>query len=162
MGRFLSPWGIKGWLQVYSFADPREGIFAYSPWFVDGAEVKVEAHKVSGKRLVVKLAGVDTPEDARVWAQKEICIDRSQLPKPAQGEFYWHDLVGCQVINLQDDPLGIIAQVMATGANDVLEIDRGDGAGMLLIPFVKDQYVRKVDLERKVLVVDWPTDWLVD
>jgi 16S rRNA processing protein RimM len=160
IGRLLSPWGLRGWLQVHSFTDPREGIFSYRPWFIDGVEAKVEGHKISGKRLVVKLAGIETPEEARTWSQREITIHRDQLPALPAGEFYWHDLVGCEVVNQQGHQIGVVSQVLSTGANDVLDVQRSDSEANVLIPFVQETYISGVSLDSRSILVDWPTEWL--
>ncbi len=162
IGRILSPWGIKGWLQVHSFTDPREGIFNYGPWFVDGSSVEIEGHKVSGKRLVVKLPGVASPEEARSWSQKDICIARDQLPAPQEGEYYWHDLIGMTVINKEQVRLGQISQMLSTGAHDVMEVSLVDSDRTVLIPFVQGTFVDRIDTKAKELIVDWPIAWLDD
>ena len=164
VGRILAPWGVHGWLQVYSYTAPREGIFAYTPWWIDGSDepVQIQNHKISGKRLVVQLPGIDTPEDARHWVDREISVARAQLPTLADGEFYWHDLVGCRVINHQQHALGVVQGVLATGANDVLEVAGEQTQHAVLIPFVMGEYIESVDLDAGQIVVDWPVEWLDD
>ena len=164
IGRILGPWGVNGWLQVHSYTDPREGIFAYTPWLIQDTDgsVQIKNHKVSGKRLVVQLPHVDTPEDARAWVDREISVARAQLPALDDGAFYWHDLVGCRVVNRDHHDLGTVQAVLATGANDVLEIAHAaDGRSQsVLIPFVMDDYIDSVELQARVIMVNWPTDWL--
>lgn len=162
VGRILGPWGIKGWLQIYSYTHPREGIFDYSPWYIDGADAPLTPsdHKVSGKRLVIKLAGIDDPETAQAWANRDIAIDRGALPALEADEFYWHDLVGCEVINRQGLSLGTVKSMLSTGAHDVMEIATSDQTQACLIPFVFNVYVDQVDLDGGRILVDWPSEWL--
>ena len=61
-------------------------------------------------------------------------------------------------MNLQDFGWGRINHIMATGANDVMEI-KGGSRGTVLIPFVQPSVVRSVDLVAGKLTVDWPEDW---
>jgi len=162
VGRILGPWGVQGWLQIYSYTVPREGIFGYAPWLIGGADAPVDVvnHKVSGKRLVVQLPGVNSPEEAARWVDQDIAVERGQLPALEQGEFYWHDLIGCSVINRDQDTLGVVRTVFATGANDVLEVAPDAAQKPTLIPFVMGVYIDSVDIEAGLIVVDWPIDWL--
>ena len=81
---------------------------------------------------------------------------REALPAPAQDEYYWADLVGLDVVNLQDQPLGRVKSLIETGANEVLVV--ADGERERLLPFV-EQVVRKVDVTAKLVRVDWDSDW---
>jgi 16S rRNA processing protein RimM len=74
------------------------------------------------------------------------------LPEAGGGSFYWADLEGLTVVNTDGDTLGVVARLMATGANDVLVV-KGDRE--ILIPFVTGQYVLGVDFADGVIRVDW-------
>lgn len=162
LGRFLGPWGIKGWLQIYSYTTPREGIFQYAEWRIDGAEPPIPRpeYKISGKRLLVKLSEVDTPEAAAAWTDKTIEVLRSQLPPLPVREYYWHDLVGLKVFNRQGVCLGQIVQMLSTGAHDVMEIEPESSGRSVLIPFVLGEHVDQVDLAAGEVRVGWPVEWL--
>lgn len=162
LGRFLGPWGIKGWLQIYSYTTPREGIFDYDEWRIDGAQQPIPRpeYKIAGKRLVVKLPGVDTPEAAATWTDKTIEVLRSQLPALPAGEYYWHDLVGLSVINREGVRLGHVSQMLSTGAHDVIEIEPESSGQPILIPFVLGGPVDEVELEAGEIRVQWPVEWL--
>lgn len=164
IGRILGPWGVKGWLQIYSYTDPREGIFVYAPWQVEGSDEPIRPleHKHSGKRLVVRLPGIETPEQALIWAGKHISVDRQQLSPLPAGEYYWHDLVGLTVVNREGHTLGQVRQMLATGANDVMEVQSKETASNILIPFVLGVYVDEVLLSEGQVRVDWPIEWLAD
>src|SRR5690606_10380774 len=83
----------------------------------------------------------------------EISVSRDQLPKAAPGAFYWVDLEGMQVVNTEGLELGRVSHLVATGANDVVVV-RGCETEHL-IPFVRPDYVTGVDMEARVLTVDW-------
>ncbi len=77
-------------------------------------------------------------------------------PVLEEGEYYWHDLIGLEVINQDGINLGNISKICETGANDVLVINgTGENKKRLLIPLVMDVYVKKVDLTTKTVHVDW-------
>lgn len=161
VGRILGPWGIRGWVQVFSYTDPPTAIFDYHSWHIQGQDEPISPieYKRSGKRLVALLPGIDSPEQAQKWVDKAISIQRSQLPPLPMGEFYWHDLIGLRVVNREGDCLGHIKQMLATGAHDVMEIESFAGDDVL-IPFVQGTYVDSVSLDEKAVAVNWPTDWL--
>ncbi len=162
VGRILGPWGIKGWVQIFSYTDPPTGIFEYSPWQLEGQDQALTPieYKRSGKRLVVQLPGIDSPEAALKWVDKAISVDRSQLPKLPNDEFYWHDLVGLRVVNKEGHLLGQIKQMLSTGAHDVMDIEPPSAGESILIPFVQGTFVDRVSLDDGELCVDWPIDWL--
>ena len=80
----------------------------------------------------------------------------SQLPPPGPGECYWADLEGLRVLTLDGVELGTVASLFATGANDVLVV-RGDRER--LVPFIRDTVIAEIDLDRRLLRVDWDPDF---
>ena len=81
---------------------------------------------------------------------------RDALPPPAQDEYYWADLIGLAVVNMQDQPLGRVKSLIETGANQVLVV--ADGERERLLPFV-EQIVRTVDVPGGTIRADWDCDW---
>ena len=79
---------------------------------------------------------------------------------PAEGEYYWGDLVGLDVVNEADEALGTVSGLLSTGAHDVLQVQSGEGKGAVerLIPFVA-AYVLDVDLAARRIRVSWQKDW---
>lgn len=159
VGRFNGDWGVRGWVKVFSYTRPPEAIFNYLPWRVGsrGDDIEPVEWKKSGPRLVVRLEGVDTPEKAAALGRTVIRVARSSLPLPEPGEYYWHDLVGLEVVNRQNHRFGQISKMHETGAHDVMEIE-GTGDAVL-IPFVTGRFVVDIDLEARRITVDWPSEW---
>lgn len=159
VGRFNGAWGVNGWVKVWSDTRPAIAIFDYQPWLVGerGETLEIEQWRQSGSRLVVKLSGVDTPEQAESLGRSLIRVPRASLPEPEAGEYYWHDLIGLAVVNLEGHEYGRVARMLETGAHDVMEIE--GVSGRVLIPFVAGDFVHQVDLEAGRITVDWPLDW---
>lgn len=86
----------------------------------------------------------------------EIGIRPEQMPATGPGEYYWRDLEGLEVVNLQGERLGRVDHLLETGANDVLVVV---GERERLIPFVSAQVVTEVDLETGLIRVDWDKDF---
>ena len=159
LGRLAAPWGIKGWLKVHSYTDPPLAILDYPVWQLSGPDgdwqpvrvVSGRAHG-GGRDLVVALEGVSNPEDARQYCARDVGQKRSALPVPAAGEYYWDDLVGCQVATLAGLELGVVAHFLDFPANAVMAV-RGAG-GEHWVPLVPGR-LKQVDLAARRVVVDW-------
>ena len=162
MGRITVPFGVKGWLKIHPFTETPESLLAYSSWWV-GAEgswqaLEVETAEVHGESVAAKIKGCDDRDAAANFRGRQIAIPRTAFPAPAENEYYWADLIGLEVRNEQDESFGRVTEVFKTGANDVLVVEsEGDGRERL-IPFL-ESVVRRVDLQGRVIRVDWGLDY---
>jgi len=160
MGHIGGVHGVLGWLKVISGTVPREALLAYDPLHLkcDGQwrAFRVEAGQIHGKSLIVKFAGCDDRDTAARLVGCEIAVHRGQLPDPEPGEYYWADLQGLRVITLDAVELGTVAELLETGANDVLVV-RGERER--LIPFVQGPVVTEVRLDEGFIRVDWDPDF---
>ena len=159
VGHILGAQGIKGWVRVFSNTSPRENIVKYSPWLVArGDELvafKVQG-RLQGKNVIAGLEGIEDRSGAEALIGCQLFIRPQQLPRLDAGEYYWSDLIGLEVETLQAEPLGVVAAMMETGADDVMVLA---GERERLIPFVMDEIVREVDLGNQRLVVDWSPEY---
>jgi 16S rRNA processing protein RimM len=162
VGQIVGLFGIKGWVKIRSYTEPREQIAHYRPWLVavngEWSRFEVEAVQPQGKSLSVKLAGIDDREQAVRLMNSDIAIARQQLPALSENEFYWRDLEGLQVLNLNGVELGTVKSLFATGANDVLVV-RKDGGPEILVPYVMERVIHSVDIESGIMRVDWEADF---
>jgi 16S rRNA processing protein RimM len=162
IGKIVGLFGVKGWIKIRSYTDPREQIAQYRPWrlAVEGEwrSFDVEALQPQGKSLIARLAGIADRDEAMRLMNSDIVIDRSQLPALKENEFYWRDLAGLKVFNLSGVELGTVESLFETGANDVLVV-RKEGSPEILIPFVMDRVIHYVDTESGVIRVDWEADF---
>jgi len=161
LGRVSGLHGVRGWIKVFAETRERDAILKFDPWYLRIAG-NWQAHRllegrVQGKGVVVaRLEGVEDRDQARSLIGTDIAVRREQLPKPGRGEYYWIDLEGLKVTNLEGVELGTVSHLFETGANDVLVVT--DGERERLIPFTKDA-VKKVDLESRSMQVDWDPDF---
>jgi 16S rRNA processing protein RimM len=84
------------------------------------------------------------------------------MPDLEEGEFYWFQLEGLSVENSSGETLGKIAQILETGANDVMVVDPTDDSidkQQRLIPYLEGNVVKEVDQEIGVVIVDWDSDY---
>lgn len=159
LGKIGSAFGVQGWVRITSYTDPPDNILDYEAWYVQRAgqwqAIEVEDGRMTAKGVQAKLAGIDTPEEARLHVGTEIAVPRSQLPPIAPGEYYWSDLEGLEAVTPEGETLGRVDHFRTTPGGDVVVV-RGEREHW--IPFVKDRIV-KVDLDARRIVLDWGLDW---
>ncbi len=159
VGHIIGAHGVRGQIKVFSHTSPRENIVTYSPWVVQQGEAR-QSFKVKGRRqgknVIASLEGVMDRNQAMALTGATIWISQKQLPKLKQGEYYWSQLLGLQVISAQGFDFGSVDQMMETGANDVMVVQ---GERERLIPFVIDEVIKSVDLEKGQIIVDWDNEF---
>ena len=159
VGRISGLFGTRGWVKVFSYTRPRDNLLEYDPWFlrVDGEWRRYavrEARRHHGG-VIALLEGIDDRDQAATLVKREIAVTRAQLGPSTPGEYYWADLVGLQVTNLQGEALGHVEGLLETGAHDVLRVV---GEREYLVPYVRDVYVLAIDLAAGTMQVDWHAD----
>lgn len=165
LGHVSGLFGVNGWVKVYSYTRPAFNLLEYDDWLIGRQDAwrpfRVLDARAQGKTLIARLAGDDGAaladrDAAAALIDQQIAITRAQLPAPEPGEYYWFDLVGLDVVNRDDVPLGRVKAMMETGANDVLVIQ---GECERLVPFVIGEIIDAVDLDAGRIVVDWDPDF---
>ncbi len=165
LGKIVGVFGVKGWVKVFSETRPREQIFTYSPWTLElngsAVEIKVLDGRVQGKGLVASLDGATDYDAAGKLVGAEISIPQQALPAAGIDEYYWSQLTGLSVENVQGVNLGRVTGLFETGANDVMVVKAGNTGKAEkehLIPFTKFAVI-DVDLDNEKIVVDWDPDF---
>ena len=165
IGRISGVHGVRGWLKVFSYTEPKENIFLYQPWLLGEdnknaeatwTEVEFVEYGKRGKTLVVKFPGVEDRETAGRFIGRPLAVARDRLPEPASGEYYWADLLHMDVVALAGKRLGRVVDIRETGANDVLVVE---GDKRRSIPFVMGEVIRQVDMDSAVITVEWESEW---
>ena len=159
MGRVAAPFGVKGWIKVQAFTQTPDGLLAFVDWWVGGDGTwrrrHVEQAALHGRAVVAKLRDCEDREAAARLRGLDVGVPRTALPENAEGEYYWADLQGLRVRNVQGEDLGRVGRLLETGANDVLVVE---GDRERLIPFVTGVVVA-VDVAAGEIVVDWGADF---
>lgn len=165
MGRIGAPWGIKGWVKLFSFADPPENLLDYHSFYIQGPAglqvLEFDEMKEHGQGFVGHIKGCDVRELTGGFTGKELLIAKQELPELEEG-YYWHQLEGLRVVTVSGQDLGTIQHLLETGANDVMVV-QGDESSVdkqeRLLPYVQDQVVKEVDLARQTMLVEWDKDY---
>jgi 16S rRNA processing protein RimM len=177
VGRIGEAWGIKGWFKIIAYSaspealfssksyyllppEPRSGVVHKEPLFKTPQLFKIRTAKEHSDGIVAQADGVDDRTTAELLRNCRIFIARSSFPTAGKDEFYWVDLMGCQVVNREGLALGIVKDLIATGPQTVVVAERMEGDKPLetLIPFV-DAYIDSVSLADKRITVDWQLDY---
>lgn len=165
VGRLTGVFGIKGWVKVKSFTEPELQILDYSPWWLKTQHgvksVEIDDAQRHANGLVVHIKGIDDRDQAAALTPVDIAVEKALLPNLEEGEFYWHELIGLTVVSDFEGAsyhLGVVEQMLETGANDVLVVkattDSVDDRERL-VPYVPDMYVMRVDIDNAEIRVEW-------
>lgn len=177
VARIVDAWGIKGGLKVVPYASKPEALFSSKRWFVQPPEqrvvpkaaggasayprlLRVVSAKSHGDAVVAMVHDVADRNGAEALKGARIFVSRSSFPTADEGEYYWVDLLGLDVVNRAGEALGQVADLLDTGAHSVLKLTfESDGkAQERLIPFV-EAYIDQVDLPGRRIVADWGLDY---
>lgn len=179
MGRVLDAWGIKGWVRIHPHSADTEALLTSEHWYLQPPEARfargfsvfsgcvtaqVKAVKAHADGLVAQLEGVDDRSAAEALKGCRISLPRSAFPEPADGEFYWVDLIGLTVVNREGEPLGVVRDLISTGPTSVLvleateAVDGEEKTVERMIPFV-DRYIDAVDRSQRRITADWQKDY---
>lgn len=160
IGRFGRPHGIKGFVTVHSFTEPRDNILRYAHWnaYIDyeWQPIKLLGVEVYNKAIIALVEGYADRDMAGRLTNIEIAIPKEHLGELSSGEYYWHQLVGMNVINSKGESFGKVVEIIPTGSNDVLVVQ---GEKRHLIPYLPGQFVLDVDSSQQLITVDWDLDF---
>ena len=155
LGFVGAPFGVRGWVKLRSHTDPPERLLEHRSLRIGHGDAwrtyRIESSGRSGGALTVKLVGVEDRDQAQALRGAQVCVARSELPQRNDKDYYRADLIGCEVVNLDDIALGFVRHFIETPAQ-VLMVVRGSQE--FWIPAVP-QHVRRVDLQARRVVVDW-------
>jgi len=156
MGKVLVPYGVNGWVKVYSFTEKLESFLTYKKLFLskdqrNWLEIKVKEIKVHGKTIIANFSEIADRTQAESYEGYLIGVPKDYLPQLGEDQYYWNDLIGFEVLNLQNVSFGIVDTYIETGANDVIVV-KGDKER--LIPYTPTT-VLKVDTIKDKIIVDW-------
>ncbi|OSZ65544.1 ribosome maturation factor RimM [Hydrogenophaga sp. IBVHS2] len=179
LGRVGEAWGIKGWVRIQPHSADTEALFASKDWYLQPPEprfargfsafqgavsVRVAEIKTHADGIVARLDGMDDRNAAEALKGVRISLPRSAFPATPEGEYYWVDLIGLQVVNREGVDLGVVRDLMPTGPTSVLVLeyplvqDGVETVGERLIPFVS-AYIDEVDRASRRIKADWGTDY---
>jgi 16S rRNA processing protein RimM len=159
VGRVVDAYGIRGWVKLAPFNDPRESVLRGCRrwWLPDGSSLRVIASRVHGASIVAHPEGFSDRDAAERLRGLTIRVSRADFPPSEHGEYYWIDLVGCAVVNPRGVELGVVRKVEDHGAHPILLLETPDGQDAM-IPFVA-AWIVEVEIAARRIVADWEPDY---
>lgn len=167
VGYVSGAFGVTGSIRVTPFSTDADALLNVKTWWLDKPglrSVSVRNAKMHGGDVVAALAGTVGRDASEALKGAAVSIPRSQFPQLPADEFYWSDLIGLDVVNLQGEALGQVSDMMHNGAQSILRIAPLSDPALeakapeRLIPFV-DHFVKTVDLAARTITVDWGLDF---
>lgn len=162
IGRVLGAHGIKGVVRVYSYAQSPECFAPGNELIIicgDNRSVSFAIKAVQPYKNVVRLTleGIATRNAAEALSGCEVFLPKVKLPPLAEDTFYWIDLIGLSVFDMEGVLLGKIEEIIPTGANDVYVVrpQAGGDSREILIPAIAS-VVLEVDLQHGLMRVELP------
>ena len=164
VGKIGSTFGVKGWVHVRSYTEPRDNILSYRPWLLQELNGNAEVGwreigsletRMHTAGIVARLNSCDDRELAFCYRGRLVAVRREMFPETGTNEFYWLDLLGLLVVNEHKVKLGRVVEIIETGANSVLKVKNKQRC--LLIPFVR-HYVVEVKRGERIAVC-WDPSW---
>ena len=179
LGRFLDAWGVKGWVHIQPHSADTRALFESQDWyllppevrfgrgfsaFTGPVRVRVAEIKVHADGIVARLDGMSDRNGAESLKGARIHVPRSAFPPAEEGEYYWVDLIGLEVVNREGVHLGVVRDLLPTGPTSVLvmeyteTVDGAEKTAERMIPFVA-AYIDDVDLKARRITADWGVDY---
>lgn len=158
VGKIVNTHSLKGEVKVISSTDFEEERFKKGSKLVITRgnqlirEVIVESYRNHKNFLLVKFEGIDSVEEAEKLKNLQIKIDSDEVGELEENEFYFHEIIGCQVFDENDRNLGEIIDILTPGANDVWVI-KGEEGKEILIPYIED-VVKQIDITSKKVNIE--------
>lgn len=171
LGRIGLPWGIQGWFKFKSWSASAEALFSSRQWFIkppgeralDSATswlLHIRKIREQGQFLLAQTEEIQDRTKAEALKGCSIWLPRSRFPQTREGEYYWVDLLGLQVVNREGVELGTVRELLSTGPHDVLVLTAADrpASKERMIPFV-DAFIDEVNLQSGRIIADWQADY---
>ena len=143
IGKIVNTCGIKGELKVYPYVDYIDEL---SKIYIDNKEYTLSKSRNQKNVVIIKIKGLDDINLVEDFKNKEIEIDRVDLPKLKEGEYYIEDLIGLDVYTEEGKLLGKLDDIFNTGANDIYQVNN------ILLPAIPD-VIKKIDIENQKIIV---------
>ena len=149
IGQIINTHGLKGELKVYPLTDDIRRFRKLKSVFIDKVERKVLWCKLQSDKVVLKIEGIETVEEAENYKRKYIEVRREDAVQLNEGEYFIADIIGCEVVDENDFVFGPVGDVIQTVSNDVYWVK---GKNELLVPALKTVIV-KMDIDNRKIII---------
>lgn len=156
VGKIVNTHGVKGEVRVLRITDFPERFNVGNTLYIKKnnnlVPLTITSHRVHKQFDLLRFEGYERIEDVQQLMQTTLYIKQSQMTPLPEGEYYYYEIIGCEVVTTEGDSIGIVDHILAPGANDVWVVKRPKGQEAL-IPYIKD-VVKYVDIEKKLITIE--------
>lgn len=149
VGQIINTHGLKGEVKVYPLTDDIRRFRRLKEVYVDGTNIKIIWCKLQSDKVILKLEGIESIEQAQKYKDKYVEVKREDAVELSEGEFFIADLIGCKVFDENNSEIGEVYDVIQTPNNDVYWVK---GTTEVLVPALKD-IVSAIDVEKRKIII---------
>ncbi|AQQ53747.1 ribosome maturation factor RimM [Planococcus lenghuensis] len=159
VGKIVNTHGIRGEVRVLARTDFPEERFAegaklgvFKPDAKKPVTVKVASHRRHKNFDLLTFEGYSNINDVLEFKNAELRVAEHELVELEENEYYYHEIIGCTVVTDEGREIGVITEILETGANDVWAVKPQTGKEQY-IPYIED-VVKEIDVDEKRVVIE--------
>jgi 16S rRNA processing protein RimM len=159
VGKIVNTHGLAGEVRVISrtdFAEQRyqkgNKLYLFSPAGKEPLELTIKTHRQHKNFDLLSFEGYNNINDVEKWKDSLLKVNQTQLGDLDEGEFYFHEIVGCSVFTVSGERVGEVKEILTPGANDVWVV-KGENKSEYLIPYIQD-IVKEVNVQEKKIIIE--------
>ncbi|HLA26993.1 MAG TPA: ribosome maturation factor RimM [Syntrophales bacterium] len=155
IGKIVKPHGLKGSVKVLSYLESGDLLESLDRFSIrqrndETVSYSLKSLRVKGRYIYLEMEGIETVEQAYALNGCPVLIPTDKLKALPEGEYYWQELIGLEVITEEGRPVGKLERIFSAGDSDVYVCTGGERE--ILLPAI-EEVVRKIDPEKGVMVV---------
>lgn len=156
-----APFGVAGAMHFYPSSGQCDHLLSVKEFFIKKdnhyQSVSVQLIRRHQDHLILHLISINDRDLAQQLVHQHLFVDIAHLPICEDGQYYWYQLTGLTVVNIQEQNLGEVTEIYSNGPQDILITSQGHH-----IPFLKDHIVKTVSVENRLITVDFSPEYFVD
>ena len=155
LGQIVNTFGIKGMVKIKPFTDDVEQFEQLQTIYIKNKnskkEYEIEEVKYHKNMILLKLKGIENPEQAETLRESYVIIPREKAKKLEEGTYYIVDMIGLEVFTEEGEKIGILEDIFNTGSNDIYVV-KNDLGKQILLPAI-EEVIKKIDIENRKITV---------
>ncbi|SHJ42788.1 16S rRNA processing protein RimM [Hathewaya proteolytica DSM 3090] len=158
IGEICKPHGVKGEVKVFSLTDNLSRFKELESVLINNKEYAIESCKLQSDRVILKLEGVNSMDEAERFRNAKIMVNREHGIELDEDSYYIADLIDCKVFDENRLYIGVLEEVIETGSNDVYLV-KDDKKKEILVPAIAS-IVKSVDIKNEEIVILPVEEWM--
>ncbi|MDC2864730.1 MULTISPECIES: ribosome maturation factor RimM [unclassified Bacillus (in: firmicutes)] len=158
VGKIVNTHGVRGEIRVVSRTDfPEERykvgntLYIWQEKATAPLSVKITSHRQHKSFDLLTFEGYNNVNEVEQLKGSLLKVPEDQLGELAEGEYYYHEIIGCTVVTEDGETIGTIKEILSPGANDVWVIKQPKGQDVL-IPYI-EEVVLQVNINEQLVII---------